>query len=370
MANIELRGIGKTFGPPALFSMRGFALARTSEPRRAMPFAIQNLNLTIPHGKTMVILGPSGCGKSTLLRIIAGLIKPDAGEVKYDGVDMQSVAPGDRRIGMIFQNYALYPHLSSKTNILSYFYFRKKTPELDAEARAKYKRTSELMGVDIQYLEDRKPDTLSGGEKQRVALGRCITRDPALFLLDEPFSNLDQVLREKYRINLKLLLNQFKITTAYVTHDQHEALILADVLAIMDVGRIEQVGTYEGIYNRPKNLFVAQFLNPESSTPSINLIDGRYLSPAVPDMTVGVRPEEIELSTEANEQSLAGSIVSRMHLPMKLGTIFNVRVGESEVVVRVPGTLVLALGSQVWLSFKQYHLFAKDSGLRVKSLPL
>ena len=318
----------------------------------------------------MVILGPSGCGKSTLLRIIAGLIKPDAGEVKYDGVNMQDVPPGNRRIGMIFQNYALYPHLSSKMNILSYFYFRKKTPQLDAEAKAKYKRTSELMGVDIRYLEDRKPDTLSGGEKQRVALGRCITRDPALFLLDEPFSNLDQTLREKYRVNLKVLLNQFNITTAYVTHDQHEALILADALAIMDVGRIEQFGTYEGIYNRPKNLFVAQFLNPESSTPAINLIDGGYLSPSVPDMTVGVRPEEIELSMEAREGSLAGSIASRTHLPMKLGTILNVRVGEHEVVVRAPGEQAVALGSQVWLKLKQYHLFAKDSGLRIKSLPL
>ena len=370
MANIELRGISKTFGPPDFFSMRGFSRARTNETRRNAPFSIQNLNMTIPHGKTMVILGPSGCGKSTLLRIIAGLIKPDDGEIKFDGVGMLEVAPGKRRIGMIFQNYALYPHLTSKTNILSYFYFRKKTPELDAEARAKYQRTSELMGVDIQYLEDRKPDTLSGGEKQRVALGRCITRDPALFLLDEPFSNLDQALREKYRVNLKVLLNQFKITTVYVTHDQHEALILADALAIMDVGRIEQVGSYEGIYNRPKNLFVAQFLNPEASTPSINLIDGSRLSPSVPDMIVGVRPEEIDLSLEPREGGLVGSIASRMHLPMKLGTILNVRVGENEVVVRMPGERTLALDAQVWLNLKQYHLFAKDTGLRVKSLPL
>src|SRR5262249_3790838 len=139
-------------------------------------------------------LGPSGCGKTTLLRIIAGLIAPDSGEVRYDDVDVTEVPPSQRRIGMVFQNYALYPHWSSKTNVLAYFRFRKKTPELDAMARAKYQRTSELLGVELAHLLDRKPPTLSGGEKQRVALGRCITRDPALFLLDEPFSNLDQAL--------------------------------------------------------------------------------------------------------------------------------------------------------------------------------
>ena len=130
--------------------------------------------------------------------------------------------------------------------------FRKKTPELDAMAKAKYQRTSELMGVELAYLLDRKPRTLSGGEKQRVALGRCITRDPALFLLDEPFSNLDQALREKYRVNLKILLKQFNITTVYVTHDHYEALILADLLAIMNRGQIEQVGTYQDLYEQPQ----------------------------------------------------------------------------------------------------------------------
>ena len=137
---------------------------------------------------------------------------------------------------MVFQNYALYPHFSSRRNVLAYFFFRKKTPELDAMAKAKYQKTSELMGVELEYLLDRRPTTLSGGEKQRVALGRCITRDAELFLVDEPFANLDQALREKYRVNLKVLLRQFSITTVYVTHDHNEALILADLLAIMDRG--------------------------------------------------------------------------------------------------------------------------------------
>ncbi|MEE4312252.1 MAG: ATP-binding cassette domain-containing protein, partial [candidate division KSB1 bacterium] len=203
------------------------------------PFSIEDLSLTIPDGKTMVILGPSGCGKSTLLRIIAGLMQPQSGTVLYDGVDVKAIPPGDRQIGMVFQNYALYPHFTAKNNILSYFRFQKQTPELDHLAQEKYRKTSELLGVDIEYLLDKKPTHLSGGEKQRVAIGRCITRDPKLFLLDEPFSNLDQPLREKYRLHLKKLLRHFQITTVYVTHDQQEAMILADLLAIMNIGQIE-----------------------------------------------------------------------------------------------------------------------------------
>ena len=245
----------------------------TERGRRGATFAIQNLSLRIPDGRTLVVLGPSGCGKTTLLKLIAGLIPPDSGDVRYDDVDVREVRPGDRRIGMVFQSYALYPHLVSKTNVLSYFLFRKKTPALDALAQAKYQRTSELMGVELAHLLDRKPATLSGGEKQRVALGRCITRDAAVFLVDEPFANLDQALRGKYRVNLKILLRQFGITTVYVTHDHHEALILADLVAVMDRGRIEQVGTPEEIYDEPKNVFVAGFLNLHTGAPPISLVD-------------------------------------------------------------------------------------------------
>ena len=179
---------------------------------------------------------------------------------------------------MVFQNYALYPHVASRTNVLSVL----PLPQEDARPRRaepgrKFARTSELMGVELAYLLDRKPTTLSGGEKQRVALGRCITRDAAVFLVDEPFANLDQALREKYRVNLKRLLKQFNITTVYVTHDHHEALLLADVLAIMDRGRIEQVGTPQEIYDAPKNTFVAGFLNINTGAPPISLIDGRWM---------------------------------------------------------------------------------------------
>lgn len=254
-----------------------------TENYREGPFSVQNLNLFVPDGKTMVLLGPSWCGKTTLLRLIAGLIKPDSGEIKFDGGDMESIPPGERGIGMVFQNYALYPHFTSKGNILSYFLFRRKTPELNGLAKERFRRTSELMGVDIAYLLNKKPTHLSAGEKQTVALGRCITRDPTVFLLDEPFSNLDQQLKEKYRVNLKSLLSHFGITTIYVTHDQQEAFILADLIAIMDVGTVEQVGTYEEIYTSPKTIFVAGFLNLDTDTPAINLIDGRYISEALED---------------------------------------------------------------------------------------
>src|SRR6266851_4839559 len=166
------------------------------------------------------------------------------------------------------------------------------------------------MGVELESLMDRKPTRLSGGEKQRVALGRCITRDPALFLLDEPFSNLDQALREKYRVNLKILLKQFSITTVYVTHDHNEALILGDRLAIMDRGRIEQVGTYQEIYNKPKNVFAAGFLNLHIGTPPISLIDARYLprGQSLGAVRVGVRPEDVQVSRTEREDSIRGII--------------------------------------------------------------
>jgi ABC-type sugar transport system ATPase subunit len=365
MARIDLVDVGKTLTDR---DKAGFGAAL---PRRAAQFSIQHVSLRIPDGKTLVILGPSGCGKTTLLRIIAGLITPDSGDVRYDDVDVKDVAPGDRRIGMVFQNYALYPHMTSKRNVLAYFMFRKKTPELDAMARAKYERTSELMGVELAYLLDRKPTTLSGGEKQRVALGRCITRDPALFLMDEPFSNLDQALREKYRVNLKMLLKQFNITTVYVTHDHYEALILADLLAIMDRGRIEQVGTYQQIYDQPKNVFVAGFLNRHSGTPPINFVD----APHVPDgkgldnVRVGVRPEDVEVSAEATAASIEGIVRGKLDLPMSTGTILDVRVGEHEIHVQTTGVENLRAGDRVWLGFKRYHVFDRESGERLRSHP-
>ena len=331
-------------------------------------FSIRNLRLRIPDGQTLVILGPSGCGKTTLLKLIAGLIHPDSGDVRYDDVDVKETAPGERRIGMVFQNYALYPHLTSRTNVMSYFMFRRKTPELDAQARAKYQQTSELMGVELAHLLDRKPHTLSGGEKQRVAVGRCITRDPALFLLDEPFSSLDQALREKYRVSLKILLKQFDITTVYVTHDHYEAMILADLVAIMDRGRIEQVGTYQEIYDRPRNAFVAGFLNRHIGTPPISFIDASDLAQCrrLGKVRVGVRPEDVAVSRQERDDGTRGIVTSRVHLPLINATILELRVGEHEIHAETAGGEDLRAGDQVWVTFKRYHVF-DESGVRRRS---
>jgi len=378
MARIDLIGVGKTLTDRARAGSGESTSAGMPDAvppphhgGRGSTFSIQKLNLRIPDGKTMVILGPSGCGKTTLLKIIAGLIPLDSGEVRYDGVDVRDVPPGGRRIGMVFQNYALYPHFSSRANVLSYFLFRKKTPELNALAKAKYQRTSELMGVELEYLLDRKPTTLSGGEKQRVALGRCITRDATLFLVDEPFANLDQALREKYRVNLKILLRQFNITTVYVTHDHHEALILADLLAVMNHGTIEQVGTPQQIYDEPKNMFVAGFLNLDIGAPPINLVDARYMPRAqrLGNVWVGVRPEHVEVSREQREDTLGGIIAGTLTLPPRQTTLLTIHVGEHEVHARTSGDESHVTGDQVWLTFKQYHLFEKESGMRLRSYP-
>jgi ABC-type sugar transport system ATPase subunit len=358
VARIDVRHVCKTLSEPGA-SGRG---QRTT-------VAIRDLTLRVPDGQTMVVLGPSGCGKTTLLKLIAGLLRPDSGDVLYNDMDVKDLAPGERQIGMVFQNYALYPHLASRSNVLSYFLFRKKTPDLDALARAKFERTSELMGVELAYLLDRKPTTLSGGEKQRVALGRCITRDAAVFLVDEPFANLDQALREKYRVNLKRLLKQFKITTVYVTHDHHEALLLADVLAVMDRGGIEQVGTPQEIYDAPKNTFVAGFLNLNAGAPPISLIDGRSMpqGEALARSWVGVRPEDVEISGEPRAAGLQGIFVECLSLPPRNTTFLTIRIGEHEVHAQASGSDGHRAGDPVWVTFKRYHVFDKASRLRLRS---
>jgi len=355
VARIDLVAVGKTLNDALPGS------------RQRATFAIEDLTLRIPDGRTMVVLGPSGCGKTTLLKIIAGLLPPDTGVVRYDDVDVADVRPGDRRIGMVFQSYALYPHMTSRTNVLSYFLFRKKTPELNELARAKYQRTSELMGVELSYLLDRKPTTLSGGEKQRVALGRCITRDARLFLVDEPFANLDQALREKYRVNLKILLRQFSITTVYVTHDHHEALILADLIAVMDRGRIVQVGTPQQIYEEPLNTFVAGFLNLHTGSPPISLLDAAVLPPGVAPAgsVIGVRPEHVEISKAERDDGITGVVTGVLRMPPLETALVTVQVAGHEVHARVAWGEGMRAGDRVRLTFSQYHVFDKASGERL-----
>lgn len=325
-------------------------------------FSIRDLDLKIPDGKTMVILGPSGCGKTTLLRLIAGLDKPDSGEVRFDGVNVNGLEPKDRKLGMVFQNYALFPHMTSRKNMMTFFLFKKKTPELDRDAEEKFRKTSELLGVEIEYLLDREPKKLSGGEKQRVAIGRCITRDPSLFLLDEPFSALDAQLREKYRIQLKRLLSLFHVTTVYITHDQQEAMVLADQIAVMKNGAIEQTGSYQEIYSSPASLFVAEFLNPHTETPALNRLDGKIFGK--PGMTAGVRPQEVTIAEKAEDEVLRGRVQFANPMPVRKISILNVRTDEGEITFPVPMEREFQSGQEVGLKFGEYLLFDPVSGKR------
>jgi len=237
----------------------------TREPGTVL--ALNDVSLTIPDGKTLAIVGPSGCGKSTLLRVVAGLQQPESGTVYYDGKDMANVSPQDRMIGMVFQSYALYPHMKGEENLGFFFKVRNRP---DEEMMERIKITSEIMGIGFDTLLSKKPGNLSGGQQQRVAIGRCIVRDPSIFLFDEPLSNLDAKLRSSTRVEIRRLLQRFKITAIYVTHDQVEAITLGDIIAVMRQGKIEQLGTYDEITKNPVNSFVAGFFG----LPPMNLLEG------------------------------------------------------------------------------------------------
>ena len=215
-------------------------------------------------GEFLILVGPSGCGKSTALRLLAGLDKPTSGEIKIDGGSVNRLSPGERDIAMVFQNYALYPHMSVYAN-LAYGLRQRKTPRAEVERRVR--ETARLL--DIGELLDRKPGQLSGGQRQRVAMGRALVRRPRAFLLDEPLSNLDAKLRTQVRGDLKRLHRKVPVTSIYVTHDQVEAMTLGDRLCVMAEGEVQQIGTPDDIYNRPANTFVAAFMG----SPSMNSAD-------------------------------------------------------------------------------------------------
>jgi len=284
MARIQLRDVSYHYPVPLQGPVsRIFKTKRREHLQEDMPVktskgvaAWDHVNLTIPSGQTYVVVGPSGCGKSTLLRVVAGITRDYTGQVSYDGEDVKSMPPGDRYIGMVFQNYALYPNFNSEGNLTFFF----KIHEInDEETRRRIEFTSEMMGIGFKDLLPRKPGTLSDGEKQRVAIARAIVRAPRLFLFDEPLSNLDAKLRLKTRAEIKRLLHQFKITSIYVTHDQVEAVALADMIVVMHAGRIEQLGTYKELTEDPASLFVAGFLGlpPMDLYPSGSISGGRLV---------------------------------------------------------------------------------------------
>lgn len=267
---------------------------------------VEALTLSIPDGQFFTFVGPSGCGKSTILNLIAGIESPDRGMISFDGAAVNELSPRERDVAMVFQSYALYPHMNVYENIA--FPLRMKKAR-ESEIRSEVERVAGLMGID--GLLQRKPKELSGGQRQRVALGRAIVRKPRVFLLDEPLSNLDARLRIEMRSEIKRLHQELKITTVYVTHDQAEALSLSDRMAVLHEGEIQQCGTPREIYVRPANIFVAGFVG----SPPMNFVPGRVqkhepleldccgmaigpLSKKIPQdqMLVGIRPEDIAVS--------------------------------------------------------------------------
>ena len=324
-------------------------------------FKLENINLVIPDGKTTVLLGPSGCGKTTLLKLIAGLIKPDCGVIEYDGVDVSNITPKDRGIGIVFENYALYPGFEAEKNILSRFIFSEKLDSFVKKERLK--ETAQLLGVDIKQLLGRFPKNLSGGERQRVALGRCITRDPKLFLLDEPLSNLDANLRERYRIELKKFLRKFKITTVYVTHNQEEAIFLGDRIVVMNEGKIIQEGNFDELFNRPVNTFVAEFINPYGELPSIVLFDGSEISERFNKYLVGVRPDDFIL--DENSPSIFAEVFLARLSVSSGNQIIGLRYKENEFFVYLKEKSLLKKGDKLSFHFRKLFLFDKNSGFLV-----
>ena len=265
--------------------------------------AVVPTSFDIADGEFVVLVGPSGCGKSTLLRMVAGLEEITEGQLTIGDRVVNGVDPADRDIAMVFQNYALYPHMTVRKNI-GYGLKNRKTPA--AEIEAKVQEAAKMLNL-TDYL-DRKPSQLSGGQRQRVAMGRAVVRDPALFLFDEPLSNLDAKLRHQMRIEIKALQRRLGVTSIYVTHDQVEAMTMADRIIVLNAGRIEQIGTPAEIYHSPASTFVASFMG----APPMNLIDARLeggqvmvngataLAPAEGEgaITLGIRPEDVELSDE------------------------------------------------------------------------
>ena len=229
--------------------------------------AVDDVTLKVASGELIALVGPSGCGKSTLLRMVAGLTEPDSGEVLYDNVPLADIPTRDRGIGMVFQDGALMPHWEAERSVGFFLWLRKR----ESEVPVRVARIAEITGFGLEKLMKRRPAQLSGGERQRVAIARALTRDPRVFLFDEPFSSLDAKLRSSARVELKRLLREFPVTSIYVTHDQHEAIALAHRIAVMRAGKIEQIGDYQTLYENPLNLFVATFLG----TPTINLFQGR-----------------------------------------------------------------------------------------------
>ena len=331
--------------------------------------AVHETSLSIDEGEFMVFVGPSGCGKSTLLRMVAGLEDITEGDINLDGKLMNEVDPSERDVAMVFQNYALYPHMNVYNN-LAYGLKNRGIDKKDIEQ--KVNEAAKLLQIS-DYLE-RKPSMLSGGQRQRVAMGRAIVRNPKIFLFDEPLSNLDAKLRIQMRLEIKKLQQKVGVTSIFVTHDQTEAMTLADKLAVINNGVIEQLATPIEIYNNPKSLFVAGFIG----SPQMNFIEGKLKNNTLSaegfeikniksdfngDITLGIRPEHLS-------QSDNGLIHLNVDLVEQLGSdnlVYGQLKDKKDFCYRCPGNLTIKKGDKLSLNIdnENYFIFDKSSGKRV-----
>ncbi|MGK2867004.1 MAG: ABC transporter ATP-binding protein [Mycobacterium sp.] len=347
MASVTFSKVGKSFGSTSVVS---------------------DLDLELADGTITVLVGPSGCGKTTSLRMLAGLEPVSAGSIRIGDRDVTALEPKDRDIAMVFQNYALYPHLSVRENIA--FPLRaKKIPRAEALRRAD--EIAESLGLGA--LIARKPKDLSGGQQQRVAIGRAIIREPAVFLFDEPLSNLDAKLRVETRTELLRLQRRLGITSLYVTHDQEEAMTLSDRIVVMRDGRIAQAGPPEEVYRRPADTFVATFVG----SPKMNLIDGAVSAgelrtasgvritvggPGAAAVTIGVRADDLILTPAAD-----GAAVVELVELLGPRAIITVRAADQQLtsVVEAATLSTVTVGATVALSARDVHRFDVQSGLRL-----
>ncbi len=355
MATLSLRRLRKTFGPVEV---------------------VPGIDLDVADHEFVVLVGPSGCGKSTILRMIAGLEDATSGEILIDGAVVNQREPKDRDIAMVFQDYALYPHMSVAENMAFSLRYRS-VPK--AEIRRRVEHAARVL--DIEKLLSRRPRELSGGQRQRVAMGRAIVRDPKIFLFDEPLSNLDAKLRVQMRTEIRKLRERLPTTTIYVTHDQVEAMTLADRIVILNHGRIEQIGTPEDVYERPATVFVAGFIG----APAMNLLPARLDAPAslllddgtsLPALAAGrsgpvwcgVRPEDLSWlppGAPAGSATLTGSALTVE--PLGPDTLVVVQAAGAEIACRLPPRSVRRAGEEVRLAIDpaRLHLFDRETGQRL-----
>lgn len=331
---------------------------------------VDDLSLEIDDGEFVVLLGPSGCGKTTTLRMLAGLETVTNGDIYINGERINDVQTQHRDLAMVFQSYALYPHMTIAENIAYPLRVRK----LDKAERAKRVHQVAKM-LEIEPLLDRKPRQLSGGERQRVALARAIVREPRAYLMDEPLSNLDARLRVQMRGELKRLQHQLGTTTIYVTHDQAEAMTLASRVAVMKRGRLQQFDTPLNIYNQPANRFVAEFVG----SPSMNFIDGRienntFIGDSIKirversntdRIMLGIRPEHLHVLTEPQD----GAIPATVYVTELMGneTFVFLSVGNNRLIARAPAEFRAEVESPVWLRIvaEKAHFFDHQTGLSI-----